>query len=138
MIATAPATTGFAMPTLQRCAAFTDTPLGGNPVGMMRGADGPIDAQMQMLTALRWLEDGLDPALPSRMAFAGARHRVLAAGTRARPADLDDDFGALKRTHCEHDPTIVDLVWRETQISFDAWSARPAGSVVEDPQDLRA
>ena len=34
----------------------------------------------------------LDPALPPRIAYAGARHLILAAATRERLADLDYDF----------------------------------------------
>ncbi len=218
------------MPTLQRYAAFTDTPLGGNPAGVVLDADGLTDAQMQAtaaevgysetafltaagdgryrvryfspraevpfcghatiasaialfhsagetalrfetpvgevratvangadgplatltsiaprieaaapalvaaaLAALGWRENELDPALPPRVAFAGARHLVLAAATRARLADLDYDFDALERIQREHALTTVDLVWRETQISFHARNAFPVGGVVEDP-----
>src|SRR4051812_11032145 len=39
------------------------------------------------LTALRWTRDDLDPALPPRIAYAGARHLVLAAATRERLAE---------------------------------------------------
>lgn len=223
-------TTGPAMPTLLRYSAFTDTPLGGNPAGVMLDADGLTDAAMQtiaadvgysetafltaagagryrvryfspraevpfcghatiasaialfhaigersprfetpvgevpvtismdidgplatltsvaprieaadpalvgaVLAALGWREDELDPALPPRVAFAGARHLVLAAAMRARLADLDYDFDALERIQREHDLTTVDLVWRETQISFHARNPFPVGGVVEDP-----
>ncbi len=218
------------MPTLLRYAAFTDTPQGGNPAGVVLDADGLTDAQMQtiaagvgysetafltaagagryrvryfspraevpfcghatiasaialfhgagetslrfqtqvgevpvtvsvdvdgplvtltsvaprieaaapelvtaVLAALGWREAELDPALPPRIAFAGARHLVLAAATRARLADLDYDFDALERRLREHDLTTVALVWRETQISFHARNPFPVGGVVEDP-----
>lgn len=218
------------MPTLLRYAAFTDTPQGGNPAGVMLDADELTDAQMQttaaevgysetafltttgpgcyrvryfspraevpfcghatiasaialfhrsgetslrfetsvgevpvtvsagvdgafatltsvapriedaapelvaaVLAALGWRERELDPALPPRMAFAGARHLVLAAATRARLADLDYDFDALERIQREYDLTTVDLVWREAQISFHARNPFPIGGVVEDP-----
>ena len=218
------------MPTLLRYAAFTDTPLGGNPAGVMLGADGLTDARMQtiaaevgysetafltaagpgsyrvryfspraevpfcghatiasaiavfqgagemslrfetavgevpvtvsadaggplatltsvvprvedaapelvaaVLVALGWGADELDPALPPRVAFAGARHLVFAAATRERLAALDYDFDALERIQREHDLTTVDLVWRETQILFHARNPFPIGGVVEDP-----
>ena len=230
MTDTAFPTTGPAMPTLLRYAAFTDTPLGGNPAGVVLDADGLTDAQMQAiaadvgysetafltaagpgryrvryfspraevpfcghatiasaialfhgvgetsprfetpvgevpvtvsvdadgplatltsvaprveaaapellaaaLAALGWREDELDPALPPRVAFAGARHLVLAAATRARLADLDYDFSALERIQREHALTTVALIWRETQISFHARNPFPVGGVVEDP-----
>jgi PhzF family phenazine biosynthesis protein len=87
----------------------------------------------EVLAALGWRGDELDPALPPRVAFAGARHLVLAAATRARLADLDYDFDALERIQRDHDLTTVDLVWRETQVSFHARNPFPVGGVIEDP-----
>ena len=48
------------------------------------------------LAALRWSRAELDPDLPPRIAFAGARHLVLGAATRERLARLDYDFDALR------------------------------------------
>ncbi len=125
-----------------------ETPVGEVPVTVSVGADGPLatltsvvprvesappELVTAVLAALGWREDELDPALPPRVAFAGARHLVLAAATRARLADLDYDFDALERIQREHELTTVDLVWRETQISFHARNPFPVGGVVEDP-----
>jgi PhzF family phenazine biosynthesis protein len=85
------------------------------------------------LAALRWTAADLDPALPPRVAFAGARHLILAAGTRARLADLDYDFETLKDFMLEHDLTTVDLLWREDDTTFHARNPFPVGGVVEDP-----
>jgi PhzF family phenazine biosynthesis protein len=85
------------------------------------------------LTALRWRRDDLDPALPPRIAYAGARHLILAARTRERLADLDYDFGALKDYMSENELTTVDLVWREGPTTFHARNPFPVGGVVEDP-----
>lgn len=125
-----------------------ETSVGEVPVTVSAGADGPLATLTSVaprveaaapalvasaLAALGWREDELDPALPPRVAFAGARHLVLAAATRARLADLNYDFDALERIQREHDLTTVDLVWRETQISFHARNPFPVGGVVEDP-----
>ncbi len=125
-----------------------ETPVGEVPVTIAVGPDGPLATLTSVaprvepaapalvaavLVALAWREDELDPGLPPRVAFAGARHLVLAAATRARLADLDYDFDALERIQREHDLTTVDLVWRETQISFHARNPFPVGGVVEDP-----
>ena len=67
------------------------------------------------LTALRWSAADLDPALPPRIAYAGARHLILPARTRERLADLDYDFDALKRYMLERDLVTVELVFRETR-----------------------
>jgi PhzF family phenazine biosynthesis protein len=85
------------------------------------------------LAALRWEAGELDPALPARIAFAGARHLVLAAATRARLAALEYDFEALRSLMLERDLTTVQLVWRESPLVFHARDPFPVGGVVEDP-----
>lgn len=85
------------------------------------------------LLALGWTNDELDADLPPRIAYAGARHLILAAGTRERLADLDYDFDALKALMLEHDLTTVDLVHREDATTFHARNPFPVGGVVEDP-----
>ena len=85
------------------------------------------------LAALRWPAADLDPDLPPRIAFAGARHLVLAARTRARLADLDYDFDALESYMSEHDLVTVDLVFRQDATTFHARNPFPVGGVVEDP-----
>lgn len=87
----------------------------------------------QVLAALGWREDELDPALPPRIAFAGARHLVLAAGTRARLSALDYAFDELAAVMTDHDLITVDLVHREDELRFHARNPFPVGGVVEDP-----
>jgi PhzF family phenazine biosynthesis protein len=87
-------------------------------------------------TALRMLGYGardLDPALPPRIGYAGARHLIVGAATRERLARLVYDFDALQRVMLEHDITTVDLVWREDATTFHARNPFPVGGVVEDP-----
>jgi PhzF family phenazine biosynthesis protein len=50
------------------------------------------------LVLLGWLPDDLDPALPPRFAFAGARHLILGARSRERLAELEYDFEGLRRS----------------------------------------
>lgn len=85
------------------------------------------------LKALRWQAGELDPVLPPRVAFAGARHLVLAAATRARLADLDYDVDRLLDFMTEHDLTTVHLVWRASADTFHVRDPFPVGGVVEDP-----
>lgn len=85
------------------------------------------------LAALRWSTADLDPDLPPRIAFAGARHLILAARTRARLADLDYDFDALKDYMVERDLATADLVFRDGPTTFHARNPFPVGGVVEDP-----
>ncbi|MGY1653929.1 PhzF family phenazine biosynthesis isomerase [Geodermatophilus sp. SYSU D01119] len=86
-----------------------------------------------LLAALHWSEADLDPALPARVAHAGAWHPVLAAATRERLADLDYDLAALGELMARRDWTTVALVWREDATTFHARDPFPPGGVVEDP-----
>lgn len=85
------------------------------------------------LALLRWSHDDLDPALPPRIAYAGARHLILAAATRDRLAQLDYDFAGLRAFMLERDLTTLDLVFRESETIFHARNPFPVGGVVEDP-----
>ncbi|MFF5145449.1 PhzF family phenazine biosynthesis isomerase [Streptomyces sp. NPDC013157] len=87
----------------------------------------------EALAALDWPAADLDPAFPSRIAFAGARHLVLAAATRARLADLAYDFARLEALMHRLDLTTVQLVWRESATVFHVRDPFPVGGVVEDP-----
>lgn len=94
----------------------------------------PADDELApVLAALRYSAADLDPALPPRIAYAGARHLILAARTRERLADLDYDFDALKRHMLERDLVTVDLVFREDVTIFHARNPFPVGGIVEDP-----
>lgn len=87
----------------------------------------------EALAALGWAAADVDPALPPRIAYAGARHLVLAAATRARLADLDYDFARLEALMRRLDLTTVQLVWREAEHTFHVRDPFPVGGVVEDP-----
>ncbi|MFE5190349.1 PhzF family phenazine biosynthesis protein [Streptomyces sp. NPDC056628] len=86
----------------------------------------------EALAALDWPAADLDPAFPPRIAFAGARHLVLAAATRARLADLSYDFPRLEALMHRLDLTTVQLVWRESPAVFHVRDPFPVGGVVED------
>ncbi|MFE3387249.1 PhzF family phenazine biosynthesis protein [Streptomyces anulatus] len=87
----------------------------------------------EALAALDWAAADLDPALPPRIAYAGARHLVLAAATRERLADLDYDFARLEALMHRLDLTTLQLVWREGPEVFHVRNPFPVGGVVEDP-----
>lgn len=125
------------------------TPAGEVPVTVAAGPDGALratltsvephvepiaeDALAEALAALRWPAADLDPAFPPRVAYAGARHLVLAAATRARLADLDYDFERLAAFMTGLDLTTVQLVWRESATVYHVRDPFPVGGVVEDP-----
>jgi len=93
----------------------------------------PAELLQNALSALRWPASELDPAIPPAVAFAGARHLVIAAASRTRLDDLDYDFEALKALMLANELTTVHLVWRESADVFHARDPFPVGGVVEDP-----
>ena len=86
-----------------------------------------------LLRALRWQRSDLDPALPPKAAYAGVWHPVIAVAERARLADLDYDFEALRALMLDHGWTTIQLVWRESPAVFHVRDPFPVGGVVEDP-----
>ncbi|MEU8223566.1 PhzF family phenazine biosynthesis isomerase [Kribbella sp. NPDC048915] len=86
-----------------------------------------------VLDILRWSPDDLDPELPPRVGYAGARHLVLGTATRQRLADLDYDFDRLLAYMLERDLTTLQLVWRESPTVYHVRDPFPVGGVVEDP-----
>jgi len=93
----------------------------------------PLDDLDELLAALGWSADDLDPGLPPRVAFAGAFHPVVAAASSERLADLDYDFDRLGALMAARDWTTVQLVYREGPAEFRARDPFPPGGVVEDP-----
>jgi PhzF family phenazine biosynthesis protein len=95
------------------------------------------DAEQELvadtLAALRWHADELDETLPPAVAYAGASHLILAAGTYERLRDLEYDFERLRAIMLAADLTTVQLTWREAIDRFRARDPFPVGNVVEDP-----
>jgi PhzF family phenazine biosynthesis protein len=85
------------------------------------------------LAALRWRPRELSAALPPAVAYAGARHLILAAGNYERLRVLDYDFERLRSIMLAADLTTLQLVWREAPDRFRARDPFPVGNVVEDP-----
>ncbi|MFG2459923.1 PhzF family phenazine biosynthesis isomerase [Streptomyces sp. NPDC048523] len=111
---------------------------GGTAVATLTSVEPHVEAVSQAdlteaLAALDWPAADLDPAFPPGIAFAGARHLVLAAATRARLADLAYDFARLEALMHRLDLTTVQLVWRESDTVFHVRDPFPVGGVVEDP-----
>ncbi len=87
----------------------------------------------EVLAALRWRRDDLDPALPPAIGFVGGYYLVLPVRTRERLADLAYDFDRLGAIMAARDWTTVQLVWREDELRFHSRNPFPPGGVVEDP-----
>lgn len=91
------------------------------------------DDLAEVLAALGWAAEELDPGWPPRVAYAGAHHLVLAAATPGRLTDLHYDFDRLLRLMGRRDWTTLQLVHRFEPSVFRARNPFPPGGVVEDP-----
>ncbi|MBL1377155.1 PhzF family phenazine biosynthesis protein [Zobellella iuensis] len=87
----------------------------------------------KVLEALHWRPEELDPALPPMLAYAGAWHLVLAAGSAARLARLEYDVERLKALMEDAGLVTLQLVYRQDELVFQARNPFPVGGVVEDP-----
>jgi PhzF family phenazine biosynthesis protein len=87
----------------------------------------------ELLAALRWRREDLDPALPPAIAYVGGYYPILAVRSRERLADLAYDFDRLGAIMAARDWTTVQLVWREDDLRFHSRNPFPPGGVVEDP-----
>jgi PhzF family phenazine biosynthesis protein len=85
------------------------------------------------LAALGWRRGELDTSLPPKIAYAGARHLILAAASRERLARLDYDFEALRTFMLDQDLTTIDLVFEAGNHLYHARNPFPVGGVYEDP-----
>ena len=87
----------------------------------------------EVLAALRWRRDDLDPALPPAIGYVGGYYLVLPVRTRERLADLAYDFDRLGAIMAKRDWTTIQLVWRQDRLRFHSRNPFPPGGVVEDP-----
>lgn len=87
----------------------------------------------KVLEALDWRPEELDPALPPMLAYAGAWHLVLAAGSAARLARLEYDVERLRALMEDAGLVTLQLLYREDELVFQARNPFPVGGVVEDP-----
>ncbi len=93
----------------------------------------PDELVTRALVALRWTRADLDPRFPPAVAFAGARHLVLATRTLETLAALAYDFDTLRGLMLEQDLTTLQLVWQEGPLAFRARNPFPIGGIFEDP-----
>ncbi len=87
----------------------------------------------EVLAALHWSLDDLDPKYPQRLANAGAQHLILVVRRRERLAELDYDFDRLAAIMQDHSLVTVALMWRESRRHYHARNAFAGSGVVEDP-----
>lgn len=95
--------------------------------------DAPTALVAEALALLSWRSDALDPALPTALAFAGAKHLVLAVRDLSTLQRMAYPFEPMKVLMLEHDLTTLQLIWREGAARFHVRDPFPVGGAVEDP-----
>jgi PhzF family phenazine biosynthesis protein len=78
-------------------------------------------------------EDGLDPRLPPKVAYAGAHHPIIALSSAAAHAALAYDFDALRSLMQAQNWTTIQVILQVSPTQFRARNPFPVGGVVEDP-----
>lgn len=111
---------------------------GGRTVGTLRSPAVsclPLEPQQlaQLLEALHWSEQDLDPRLPPAIGLGGNRHPVLVVRDLGRLESLAYDFPMLQRLSREHSWVTVHLVAATGPGQWRARDPFPWGGVVEDP-----
>ncbi len=91
------------------------------------------DAVAEVLAALAWSEDDVDPQLPPRTAFAGAHHLVFGVRSRALLSRMSYDFERMRSLMTREGWTTPQVVWREDRDLFHVRAPFAVGGVVEDP-----
>jgi PhzF family phenazine biosynthesis protein len=87
---------------------------------------------LAILETLNWDRQELDSRIPPAVAYAGARHLVLAARAKERLDRLAYPFEALKALMQEYGLTTLQLIWRESDSVIHSRNPFPVGGVVED------
>ncbi len=89
--------------------------------------------ESELLARFKLTRADLHDALPTRLAFAGAKHAVLPLARRETLATMAYDYDATRELMLANDITTIDLVWPETPQRFHARNPFPVGGVYEDP-----
>ena len=93
----------------------------------------PDALETSLMTHFKLTPGDLHDALPTRLAFAGAKHAILPLARRDTLAAMDYDYDATRALMLAHDVTTIDLVWPETCQRFHARNPFPVGGIYEDP-----
>ena len=86
-----------------------------------------------LMTHFKLTPGDLHGELPTRLAFAGAKHAMLPLARRETLAAMDYEYEATRELMLAHDITTIDLVWPETPLRFHARNPFPVGGIYEDP-----
>lgn len=95
--------------------------------------EAPADLLATALALLDWQADELDPSLPPALAFAGARHLIIAVQELATLQRMFYPFDRMQALMLQYELTTLQLVWRAGPALFQARDPFAVGGVVEDP-----
>jgi PhzF family phenazine biosynthesis protein len=87
----------------------------------------------KVLAAFNLENDSLDPEFPTRFAFAGAKHLILAVKDRKTLADMSYQFDVVKSLMADEGLVTISILWRESDELFHSRNAFASGGVYEDP-----
>ena len=86
-----------------------------------------------VLLALGWAVEDLDPGWPPHIAYAGADHLVLVVASRSRLARLDYAYDALREVMRDAGLITLQLVCPTGEGTWASRNPGPSVGIVEDP-----
>lgn len=95
--------------------------------------DAPQDYVDKVLAAFNLLKKDLNPELPIRFAFAGAKHLIIVVKDRKALADMSYQFDVVKLLMADEDSVTISILWQESTEVFHSRNAFASGGVYEDP-----
>ena len=87
----------------------------------------------EALALFAYSREDLDPAVPPKLANAGAQHLILALSSREPLSRMRYDLDEGRKLMLRHGLITIALVWREAESLFHARNAFASGGVLEDP-----
>lgn len=89
--------------------------------------------EQAVLTAFDLTQNDLDKHFPIMIAFAGAKHLVVALNSRERLRHMSYPFDHVKQLMRDNDMVTINLIHNESETLFHSRNAFAFGGVVEDP-----
>lgn len=96
-------------------------------------SDAPPALTEQVLAHFELTPGQLDPAVPVRLAGAGARHLILFVRDRRTLAEMRYPFEPVRALMVASNLVTLCLAWRESDAQFHCRNPFAAGGVYEDP-----
>jgi len=87
----------------------------------------------KILASFHLTNANLNSKFPIRVAFAGAKHLIIALNDRKTLTEMNYEFDAVKSLMLEENIVTINLLYNESENLFHSRNAFAYGGVIEDP-----